>query len=213
MRFYAKSPVLFLLLCLAAVPVGFAQEQGKQEQEQEKEKREKSDVAHRVTREDPDLQHPPLAAQSLTMGERLEILSAALDSRRHADYPSDCSHFVHRLYERAGFPYGYASSSDLYAGIAEFRRVASPQPGDLAVWRGHTGIVVNPAQHSFFSLLSSGPGVDSYDSQYWKQRGRPRFFRYFKPIPSGMRSSSIRPANLRPTVSGNTERFQPDRRP
>jgi hypothetical protein len=200
MRFHVKGALLFLLLCLAAIPALVAQE-----------KREGSDVAHGVTRENADLRQKPPGAQSLTMSERLAILGAALDSRHHAGFPADCSHFVHSLYERAGFHYEYASSSDLYSGIGEFRRVASPQPGDLAVWPGHTGIVINPVQHSFFSLLSSGPGVDSYESPYWRQRGRPRFFRYVKPVPSGMRSSSIRPANLRPTTSVNPELSQPAR--
>jgi hypothetical protein len=135
----------------------------------------------------------------------LAILDVAQDSRYHAEFPFDCSHFVHGIYERAGLPYEYASSSDLYAGIDEFRRVAKPQPGDLAVWRGHAGIVVNPVRHSFFSVLSSGPGVASYDSPYWKQRGRPHFFRYVKSVPRGARSNSIRTASWKPTVLGNSE--------
>jgi hypothetical protein len=72
--------------------------------------------------------------------------------------------------------------------------VSRPQAGDLVVWRRHAGIVTNPAQHSFFSLLSSGPSVDSYDSRYWKKRGHPRFFRYVKTSLS-VRSSSFRGAN------------------
>jgi hypothetical protein len=122
-------------------------------------------------------------------------LGAALDYRHHAKHDLDCSHLVHELYERAGFPYEYASSSDLYVGIAEFRRVNRPQPGDLAVWRGHVGIVVSPLQHSFFSLLSSGPGVDSYDARYWKRRGSPRFFRYVKTSPARTSRSQVVNAN------------------
>ena len=117
-------------------------------------------------------QHKTTAPRPVTRREGLTIVRTALQSRHHA---ADCSHLVHALYERAGFPYEYAPSSDLYTGIDEFRRVASPEPGDLAVWRGHAGIVVNSAQRSFFSLLSSGPGVDSWDSPYWKQWGRPPF--------------------------------------
>jgi NlpC/P60 family len=131
----------------------------------------------------------------LTRHEGLAIVRAALHARHHE---SDCSHLVHALYERAGFPYAYAPSSDLYEGVDEFRRIANPQPGDLAVWRGHAGIVVNPAQHSFFSMLSSGPGVDSWDSTYWKQWGRPHFFRYLKRLPGGALSGSIRIATLKP---------------
>jgi hypothetical protein len=145
----------------------------------------------------------------LAPNEGLAILGAALDSRhRHSDFSSDCSHFIHGLYERAGFHYQYASSSDLYEGTHEFRRVATPQLGDLAVWRGHAGIVVNPAQHSFFSVLHSGPGVDSYDSPYWRQRGQPRFFRYLKPTPSGVLKSSIRTASWHPTVLNDAEPYE-----
>jgi cell wall-associated NlpC family hydrolase len=140
-----------------------------------------------------DSQHKATARRPLTRHEGLAIVRTALHSRHHE---ADCSHLVHTLYERAGFPYDYAPSSDLYAGIDEFRRVANPQPGDLTVWRGHAGIVVNPARHSFFSTLSSGPGVDSWDSPYWKQWGRPHFFRYLKQSPSG--SGSIRTTTLKP---------------
>jgi len=109
---------------------------------------------------------------------------------------------VHAIYQRAGFPYSYEPSSTLYTGDNEFRRVAHPQPGDLVVWPGHVGIAVNPAQRSFFSALRSGLGVDSYDSAYWRQRGRPRFFRYVTnaPVPIQVASSS-REANLKVTAS------------
>jgi len=67
---------------------------------------------------------------------------------------------------------------------------------------------VNPAQHSFFSVLHSGPGVDSYDSPYWRQRGQPRFFRYLKPTPSGVLKSSIRTASWQPTVLNDAEPYE-----
>ncbi len=110
----------------------------------------------------------------------LALIAAALDARTHATRQPDCSHLVHAIYLQAGFPYAYASSSDLYDGTDEFRRVKHPQPGDLVVWPGHVGIVINPAQHVFFSRLSNGPGVDAYDAEYWKQRGQARFLRYVK---------------------------------
>ena len=194
MRFHAKGALVFLLLCVAAARVGLAQE-----------KQASSNGAYRVTRESPDLQQKPIGSRALTRREGLAILDVALDSRYHAEFAFDCSHFVHGVYERAGLPYEYASSLDLYAGIDEFRRVARPQPGDWAVWRGHAGIVIDPARHSFFSVLRSGPGVASYDSPYWKQRGRPHFFRYVKSVPRGARATPIRTASWRPTVLGNTE--------
>src|ERR1700687_2130335 len=194
MRYHAKAALVFLLLCVPAARLALAQE-----------KQESSNGAYRVTRETPELQQKPIGSRSLTRMEGLAILDIALDSRHHADFAFDCSHFVHGIYERAGLPYEYASSSDLYAGIDEFRRVARPQPGDLAVWLGHAGIVINPVQHSFFSVLRSGPGVASYDSPYWKQRGRPHFFRYAKSVPRGARSNQIRTASWKPTDLGNTE--------
>jgi hypothetical protein len=90
----------------------------------------------------------------------------------------DCSHLVHDLYEQAGYPYPYASSMDLYNGPESFVRVSKPQPGDLIVWRGHVGIVVDPRAHSFFSSVSSGPQTEYYSSPYWRARGRARFYRY-----------------------------------
>ena len=199
MRSHAKGALVFLLLCMPATRVALAQE-----------KQASSDEAYRVTRETPDLQRKPIGSRALTRSEGLAILDVALDSRDHAEFAFDCSHFVHGIYERAGLPYEYASSLDLYAGIDEFRRVANPQPGDLAVWRGHAGIVVNPVQHSFFSVLRSGPGLASYDSPYWKRRGRPRFFRYLKSVPRGARSTPIRTASWKPTVLGNREPRETD---
>jgi NlpC/P60 family protein len=194
MRFHPKAALLFLLLCVPPAPLALAQA-----------KQASLNGAYRVTGETRDLHQTPIASRALTRSEGLAILDVALDSRYHAKRPFDCSHFVHGIYESAGLPYEYASSSDLYVGIDEFRRVVNPQPGDLAVWRGHAGIVVNPVQHSFFSMLRSGPSVASYNSPYWKQRGRPHFFRYVKPVPTGARSTAIRTASWKPTVLGNTE--------
>jgi hypothetical protein len=185
MRFHSRGTLLFLVAYEIAISVALGQG-----------KAANSNRAYRITHESPDLQHKPIASRMLTPNEGLAILSAALDWRhKQSDFSTDCSHFVHELYERAGFLYEYASSSDLYEGTSEFRQVASPQPGDLAVWPGHAGIVVNPDQHSFFSVLHSGPGVDSYDSPYWKQRGHPRFFRYLKSVQRGVVNPSILIAN------------------
>jgi cell wall-associated NlpC family hydrolase len=90
----------------------------------------------------------------------------------------DCSHLVHSLYERVGLHYQYATSRTLYHGIEEFQRVLQPASGDVVVWRGHMGIVVDPSQHSFLSALKTGVKISSYISGYWKHRGPPRFFRF-----------------------------------
>ena len=119
-------------------------------------------------------------ASTLTRDDGKEVVAVALDERVHMERKRDCSHLVHAIYEQAGFSYPYASSSDLYRGTDDFRRVKNPQIGDLVVWRGHVGIVVNPKRREFYSFLRSGPGIDEYDAQYWKERGPVRFYRYIK---------------------------------
>jgi len=113
----------------------------------------------------------------------------------------DCSHLVHRLYEQAGYSYPYVSSLDLYRGTGQFLRVRYAQPGDLVVWQGHVGIVVDPKEHSFFSTTHSGVRTLNYRSAYWQARGYPRFFRYLtkSPLKGGAaseasnRSSGVQP--------------------
>jgi cell wall-associated NlpC family hydrolase len=125
----------------------------------------------------------------------LTVLAAALKLRAQLDSGYDCSHLVHTVYDQAGFPYKYATASELYAGISEFRRVWHPQPGDLVVFHSgphaHVGIMVNPARRLFFSGLSHGPGVSSYASRYWRARGYPRFFRYIRKLSRPTRTASL----------------------
>lgn len=103
------------------------------------------------------------------------LLTSALQIERT---DMDCSHLVHYLYQSSGRDYTYANSITLYKGVESFRRVARPQAGDLVVWRGHVGIVVDPEQQTFVSALRSGVKVSSYSSHYWKMRGTPRFLHY-----------------------------------
>jgi NlpC/P60 family protein len=90
----------------------------------------------------------------------------------------DCSHLVHMLYSRAGLNYPYEGSRVLHRGVPDFERVKTPQPGDLAVWLGHMGIVVSPEDKTFLSSVRSGIMTESWTNDYWSARGRPRFFRY-----------------------------------
>src|SRR5215510_13606086 len=85
---------------------------------------------------------------SFTAGDL--VLNSALEMSLTS---MDCSHLVHYLYEQSGLTYIYADSRRLYEGVEAFRRVAQPRPGDLIVWQGHVGIVVDPEQHSFGSAL------------------------------------------------------------
>jgi hypothetical protein len=114
----------------------------------------------------------------LSAKEGRAIVDAARDEDQPVRGAQDCSHLVHETYLSAGFEYPYASSFELYAGNENFERVRKPQPGDLIVWPGHAGIVVDPLQHSFYSLVSTGLEAQDYEGAYWRSRGRPRFYRY-----------------------------------
>ena len=117
-------------------------------------------------------------ARLISAAEGEAIVEAAWQLRRGLVPKPDCSHFVHAVYERAGFLYEYAASKDVFAGIADFRRVRKPQPGDLVVWPGHIGIVIDPREHSFYSSVLSGFAIENYQSNYWVRRGNPRFYRF-----------------------------------
>lgn len=133
---------------------------------------------------------PATAPAMLSAEQGRGIASAALDedSSFHAQ---DCSHLVHQIYSAAGYDYPYASSYDLYAGNGSFRRVRHAQPGDLITWPGHVGIVVNPRQHSFYSLVRSGLQTEDYLGPYWRSRGTPRFYRYVLGAGSRMQSAKL----------------------
>jgi hypothetical protein len=117
-------------------------------------------------------------ARLATRQEGEAIVQAAWQLRHGLSSKPDCSHFVHAIYTRAGFLYTYAASRDVFAGIEGFRRVTKPQSGDVIVWQGHIGIVIDPREHSFYSSVTAGFAIQSYESRYWTGRGRPRFYRF-----------------------------------
>jgi hypothetical protein len=133
-----------------------------------------------------------------TEGRKILATIPTVDAESESE--TDCSHLVHDVYEQAGFPYDYVSSRELYIGSTNFTRVRAPQAGDLVVWRGHVGIVIDPKEHSFFSSVRSGPDTQFYDSPYWRSRGSARFFRYMteKPLRSGQTLEATRHADQQP---------------
>src|SRR5260370_18258585 len=116
--------------------------------------------------------------QLLNAKQGRSIVDAAKDQEQTARDPQDCSHLVHQAYLDAGFEYPYANSFELYAGNENFQRVRHPRAGDLILWPGHVGIVLDPIEHSFYSLVRTGLEAQDYLGTYWKARGRPRFYRY-----------------------------------
>lgn len=155
----------------------------------------------------PQLQKTNSSPRLLAAREGKIIVDAALQRGRLADRQPDCSHFAHDVYTRAGYPYPYATSIDLYVGIPRFVRVTKPHPGDLVVWRGHVGIVVDPAQHSFYSSVRSGLRTYLYDAPEWKARGPARFYRYAATKPASPVLTRNQPEktqrNAAPTVAAS----------
>jgi hypothetical protein len=146
-------------------------------------------------------QDKPSATRLLTVEEGRSIADAALQQEQPVPGTQDCSHLIHELYESAGFEYPYASSFELFAGHENFARVRYPHAGDLIVWPGHVGIVVDPLQHSFSSLVSTGFDVQDYEGAYWKSRGRPRFYRY--KVPNGGVLTTAKPLASRQALNAN----------
>jgi hypothetical protein len=153
----------------------------------------------------------------IATAEGQKILATIPMIDAESDSETDCSHLVHDVYEQAGFPYDYVSSRELYIGSTNFTRERAPQAGDLVVWRGHVGIVIDPKKQSFFSSVRSGPDTQFYDSPYWRSRGIARFFRYMteKPLGSGRTLEATRHADQQPlqAASRSSENRPPSRLP
>jgi hypothetical protein len=62
--------------------------------------------------------------------------------RRSIERETDCSHFVHEIYRRAGFPFSFRTTRSLGAA-PEFQLIPEEEaaPGDLMLFRGHVGIL------------------------------------------------------------------------
>jgi len=131
-----------------------------------------------ASQQQPRPQEPRPKVRLVTATQGRAIVDNALNFEQPIRGTQDCSHLVHEIYAAAGFEYPYASSFDLYAGHDNFRRVKAPQPGDLVAWPGHVGIVLDPAEHTFYSLVRSGLQAENYTGRYWKARGHARFYRY-----------------------------------
>ena len=135
-------------------------------------------------------------ARLVTAEQGRAIVDAALQQDQPARGTQDCSHLVHQIYSFAGYEYPYASSFELYAGHENFRRVRYPQAGDLITWPGHVGIVLEPRQHTFYSLVRSGLQAEDYRGPYWRSRGRPRFYRYVADTGGRVENAEAKHASL-----------------
>ena len=99
--------------------------------------------------------------RALNSDDRLAVLASALDSKVPRFAEHRLLHLVHAIYERAGFPYSYASSDDLLNGVGKFTLVI-PFFFYLLLWHGHEAVVVRPSKHVFYSFLHKGPGINDF---------------------------------------------------
>src|SRR3984893_1922317 len=153
-------------------------------------------------------QGPESNSRLLTAEEGRAIVDTVLAQDQPVSGAQDCSHLLYQIYLRAGFAYPYASSFDLYLGNENFERVRNPRPGDLIVWPGHVGIVLEPLEHSFYSLVSTGLQTQNYQGPYWRSRGKPRFYRY-KVEKAGTLNAAKASAPSRTSISAKQHDAEP----
>ena len=125
--------------------------------------------------------HKPRAAEihprPLTRAEGAALADFA-EHHRSVQRRPDCSHLVHELLTSAGLDYPYAPSTSIFTGLPQFQRVSTPQPGDLIVWPGHVGVIIDPRHHTFLSSTRTGIRTKDYTTAYWRSRGPARLYRY-----------------------------------
>lgn len=196
----SKRALFALLLCAAVllgqVSLGLADQP--QTAGQQAPARQVQQTGKQAPTQKAEAAHPPAIPPGyrlLSLNEGRAIAQGIAWADDEEGLAPDCSHLVHSLYQQAGHPYPYASSLDLYRGTAPFLRVRHVHPGDLVVWRGHVGIVINPREHSFFSTTSSGARIQDYRSAYWRARGYPHFFRYLTKAPLKASGNTAEAAN------------------
>lgn len=91
--------------------------------------------------------------RAMSKNDRLRLLELAdpenfprtryrAGSRHGIEKETDCSHFVHEIYRRAGFKFGFQTTKNL-KNAPEFELLPerAAKPGDLMLFRGHVGIV------------------------------------------------------------------------
>jgi cell wall-associated NlpC family hydrolase len=92
----------------------------------------------------------------------------------------DCSHFVWEVIKAAGHQGAHYHSTSDVARSADYSAVDMPAAGDIVLFDGHMGIVVDPGAGLFMGAQSHGVDEASYTSGYWGKQ-RHSFYRYVGP--------------------------------
>ena len=103
----------------------------------------------------------------------------------------DCSEFVARVLAADGITNGVINMNTdaikaLISQRSKFIHSTTPQPGDIALWAGHVGIVsaVN-AEGNFKMIHASGAGRPALENKFFTTSARYRtgtFYGYYRPV-------------------------------
>ena len=102
----------------------------------------------------------------------------------------DCSHLVYRALNAARQQLGAAGGFSVHPAIyqstatmessGQWVKTEVPEPGDLVLWNGHVGIIIDPAAGKFIGAqTSTGVKDESYTTGYWATYPGKRFVRFY----------------------------------
>jgi hypothetical protein len=82
---------------------------------------------------------------------------------------TDCSGFTKHVMSRCGIniPAGSANQKNAGTGVSP----SQAQAGDLVVWKGHVGLVIDSNKNMIDAGSGSVPKIRSYETDYWRSRG------------------------------------------
>src|SRR5450432_2364629 len=98
MRLNAKRAIAMLIVC------GFIPYQSSAQPQDQKSERFPDAIKRKSGKKVTEAQ-VGVVSRTLTLDDGLAVIAAALDLRIHIPSRHDCSHLVHAIYDRAGFPY------------------------------------------------------------------------------------------------------------
>jgi cell wall-associated NlpC family hydrolase len=105
----------------------------------------------------------------LTDAERKTVIEKARSKKGTPHSVMDCSHLVNYAYKAVRPELHYLTTDGLKASKLYNHDIKIPEPGDLVLWAGHVGIVINPDTKTFIgSQSSTGVAESSYAAKsYW----------------------------------------------
>ena len=108
----------------------------------------------------------------LSDDERDTVIATARSQKGTPHSRIDCSHLVHLAYEAVRPDLRYLTTDGLAASKLYDHNVKIPKPGDLVLWGGHVGIVIDHDKRKFIgSQTSTGVAEASYaKGSYWGNR-------------------------------------------